>query len=154
MTYFIFLVSKISADGDHSHEIKRRLLLERKSMTNLDSVLKSRNLTLPTKVHVIKAVVFPVIRYVCESWTIKKAERQRIDAFKLWYWRKLLRVPWTAKKSNQSILKEINSEYSLGGLVLKLKFPYFGHLMQRGDSLENTLMLGNIEAEGEEGDRG
>ena len=109
------MVSKITADGDHSHEIKRRLLLERKSMTNLDSVLKSRNITLPTKVHVVKAVVFPVVRYVCESWTIKKAERQRIDAFKLWYWRKLLRVPWTAKRSNQSILKEISPEYSLEG---------------------------------------
>ena len=126
---FIFLGSKITADGDCSHEIKRRLLRGRKDMTNLDSILKSRDITLPTKVHIVKAVVFPVVMYGCESWTIKKAEHRRTDAFKLWYWRKLLRVPWTAGRSNQSILKEINPEYSLEGLIVKLKLQYFGHLM-------------------------
>jgi len=139
----IFLGFKITTDGDYSHEIKRCLLLERKAMTNLDSVFKSRDSTSPTKVHIIKSVVFPVVMYECESWTIKKAEHQRIDAFELWGWRKLLRVPWTARRSNQSILKEINLEYSLEGLMLKLQ--YFGHLMQRADSLEKTQMLGKIE---------
>ena len=142
---FIFLGSKITADGDCSHEIKRRLLLERKAMTNLDSILKSRDITLSTKVHPVKAMVFPVVMYGCESWTIKKAEHQRIDAFELWYWRRLLRVPWTARRSNQSILKEISSGCSLEGLMLKLKLKYFGHLMQRADSFEKTLMLGKIE---------
>ena len=136
--------SKITADGDCSHEIKRHLLLGRKAMTNLDSVLKSRDITLPTKVHLAKALVFPVVVYGCESWTIKNAERQRIDAFDLWCWRRLLRVPCTAKRSNQSILKEISPEYSLEGLMLKLQLQYFGHLMQRADSLEKTLMLGKI----------
>jgi len=139
----IFLVSKISADGDCSHEIKRCLLPGRKTMTNLDSILKSRDITLPTKVHLVKAIFFPAVMYGCESWTIKKAERQRIDAFELWCWRRLLRVPWTAKKSNQSILKEISPEYSLEGLMLKLQ--YFGHLMRRADSFEKTLKLGKIE---------
>ena len=142
---FIFLDSKITADGDCHHEIKRRLLLGRKVMTNLDSILKSRDVTLPTKVHIVKAIVFPVVMYGCESWTIKKAERQRIDAFELWCWRRLWRVPWTARRSNQSILKEISPEYSLEGLMLKLKSQYFGHLMQRTDSFEKTLMLGRIE---------
>ena len=142
---FIFLVSKITADGDCSHEIKRRLLLGRKVMTNLDSILKTRDVTLPTKVCQVKAMVFPVVMYGCESWTIKKAEYQRIDAFELWCWRWLLRVPWTAKRSNQSILKEISYEYSLEGLMLKLKLQYFGHLTQRTDSLEKTLMLAKIE---------
>ena len=141
---FIFLGSKISADGDCSHEIKRCLLLGRKVMTNLDSILKSRDITLPTKVHLVKAMVFPVVMYGCESWTVKKAERRRIDAFELWCWRRLLRVPWTARRSNQSILKEISPGCSLEGLVLKLKLQYFGHLMQRADSLEKTLMLGGI----------
>ena len=126
---FIFLGSKITADGDFRHEIKRRLLLGRKAMTKLDNVLKSRDMTLLTKVHLVKAIVFPVVMYGCESWTIKKAERQRIDAFELWCWRRLLRVPWTARRSNQPILKEINPEYSLEGLMLKLKLQYFGHLM-------------------------
>ena len=135
-------------------EIKRCLLLERKAMTNLDSVLKSKDITLLTKVHIVKAMVFPLVRYRCERQTTKKAERQRIDAFKLWYWRKLLRVPWTARRSNQSILKEINPEYSLEGLMLKLKLQYFGHLMGRADSLENTLMLGRLKAGGEGDDRG
>ena len=126
---FIFLGSKISADGDCRHEIKRRLLFGRKAMTNLHSVLKSRDITLPTKVHIVKAIVFPVVMYGCESWTIKKAEHRRIDTFKLWCWRRLLRVPWTARRSNQSILKEINPEYSLEGLIVKLKLQYFGHLM-------------------------
>ena len=142
---FIFLGYKIAADGDCSHEIKRHLLLGRKVMTNLDSILKTRNITLPTKVHLVKAMVFPVVKYGCESWTIKKAERQRIDALELWYWRRLLRVCWTARRSNQSILKEITPEYSLEGLILKLKLQYFGHLMRRTDSLEKTLMLGKIE---------
>ena len=136
MTDFIFLVSQITVDGDCSHEIKRHLLLERKAMTNLNSVLKSRNITLPTKICTVKATVFVVVKYRCESWTTKKSEHLRIDAFKLWCWRRLLRVPWTARRSNQSILKEINTEYSLEGLMLKLKFQYFDHLMWRDDSLE------------------
>ena len=140
-TNFILRGSKIIADGDCSHEIKRHLLLGRKAMTNLDSILKSRDITLPTKVHLVKAVVFPVVMCGCESWTIKKAEHQRIDTFELWYWRRLLRVPRTARRSNQSILKEISPEYSLEGLLLKLKLQYFGHLMRRTDSLEKTLML-------------
>ena len=144
-TYFIFLGSKITVDGDWSHEIKRHLLLGRKAMRNLDSILKSRDITLLTKVHLVKAVVFPVVMYGCESWSIKKAEHWRIDAFELWRWRRLLRVPWTARRSNQSILKEISPEYSLEGLMLKLKLQYFGYLMRRTDSLENTLMLGKIE---------
>ena len=141
---FVFWGSKITADDDCSHEIKRHLLLGRKVMTNLDSILKSRDLTLPTKVHLVKAMVFPVARNGCESWTIKKAEHRRIDAFELWCWRRLLRVPWTARRSNQSILKEISPGYSLEWLMLKLKLQYFGHLMQRVDSLEKTLMLGGI----------
>ena len=145
VTDFIFLGSKITADGDCSHEIKRCLLLGRKAMTNLHSILKSRDITLPTKVRLVKAMVFSVVRYGCESWTIKKAECRRIDAFELWYWRRLLRVPWTARISNQSILKEISPEYSLEGLMLKLKLQYFGHLMQTTNSLEKTLMLGKIE---------
>ena len=142
---FIFGGSKITADGDCSHEIKRRLLLGRKVITNLDSILKSRDITLPTKVCLVKAMVFPVVMYGCESWTIKKAERRRIDAFELWCWTRLLRVPWTARRSNQSILKEISPEYSLEILMLKLKRQYFGHLMQRTDSFEKTLMLGKSE---------
>ena len=142
---FIFGGSKITADGDCSHEIKRSLLLGRKPMTNLDGILKSRHINLPTKVHLVKAMVFPVVMYGCESWTIKKGERWRIDAFELWYWRRLLRVPWTARRSNQSILKEISPEYSLEGRMLKLKLQYFEHLMQRTDSFEKTLMLGKIE---------
>ena len=145
VTDFIFLGSKITADGDCSHEIKRRLLLGRKAMTNLDRILKSRDITLPTKVRLVKAMVFPVVMYGCESWTIKKAERQRIDAFELWCWRRLLRIPWTARISNKSVLKEINPEYSLAGLMLKLKLQYFGHVMRRANSLEKTLMLGKIE---------
>ena len=137
--------NKITADGDCSHEIKRCLLLGRKAMTNLDNILKSRDITLPTKAHLVKAMVFPVVMYGCESWTIKKAEHRRIDAFELWYWRRLLRVPWTARRSNQSNLKEISPEYSLEGLMLKLKLQYFGHLIRRPDSLEKTLMLGKIE---------
>ena len=143
-TDFIFLGSKITADGVCSHEIKRCLLLESKAIRNLNSVLKSRDITLLTKVCLVKAMVFPVVMYERESWTIKKAKQQRIDAFELWYWR-LLRVPWIARRSNQSILKEINPEYSLGGLMQQLKLQYFGHLMQRSDSLEKTLMLGKIE---------
>ena len=139
---FIFLGSKITADGDSSHEIKRRLLLGRKVMTNIDSIFKSRDITLPTKVCLVKAMVFPVVVYGCESWTVKKAESQRIDVFELWYFRRLLRVPWTARRSNQSILKEISPGISLEGLMLKLKLQYFVHLMQRVDSLEKTLMLG------------
>ena len=142
---FIFGGSKITAHGDCSHEIKRRLLLGRKVMTNLDSILKSRGITLPTNIHLVKAMVFPVVMYGRESWTIKKAECQKIDVFELWCWRRLLRVPWTTGRPNQSILKEISSEYSLEGLMLKLKLQYFGHLMQRTDSLEKTLMLGKIE---------
>ena len=145
VTDFILGGSKITADGDCSHEMKRCLLLGRKVMTKLDSTLKSRDITLPTKVHLVKAMIFPVVMYRCESWTMKKAEHWRIHAFDLWYWRRLLRVLWTARRSNQSILKEISPEYSLEGLVLKLKLQYFGHLMQRTDSLEKTLMLGKIE---------
>ena len=140
---FILGGSKITAGGDSSHEIKRCLLPRRKAMTNLDSILKSRDITLPTKVHLVKAMVFPVAMYGCESWTIKKAECRRIDAFELWCWRRLLRVPWTAKRSNQSVLKEISPEYSSEGLMLELQ--YFGHLIQRANSLENILMLGKIE---------
>ena len=143
---FIFLGSKITADADCSHDIKRCLLLGKKSMMNLDSILKSRDTTLPTKVCLVKAMVFPIVLYRCESWTIKKAKRQRIDAFELWCRRRLLRVPWTARRSNQSILKEISPEYSLEGLMLKLKLQYFGHLMQRTDSFEKTRMLGKIES--------
>ena len=142
---FIFLGCKITADGDISHEIKRHLLLQRKVMTNLDSMLRSRDITLPTKVLLIKAVVFPVVIYRSESWTVKKAERRRIDAFELWCWRRLLRVPWTAGRFNQSILKKISPGCSLDGVMLKLKLQYFGHLMQRVDSLEKTLMLKKIE---------
>ena len=141
---FIFGGSKVTADGDCSHEIKRRLLLGRRGMANLDIMLKSRDITLPTKVHLVKAMVFPAVMYECESWTVKKAECQRIDAFELCCWRRLLRVPWTARRSNQSILKEISPEYSLEGLMLRLKLRYFGHLMRRVDSLEKTLMLGGI----------
>ena len=137
--------SKITADGDCSREIKTQLLLRRKAMTILGSILKSIYITLLTKVHLVKAMVFPVVMYGCESWTIKKAEHQRSDAFELWCWRRLLRVPWTARRSNQSILREISPEYSLEGLMLKLKLQYFGHLMRRADSLENTLMLGKTE---------
>ena len=137
--------SKITADGDCSHEIRRHLLLRRKAMTNLDGILKSRNIILPTKIHLVKAMVFPVVKYGCESWTNKKAERQSIDVFELWYWRRLLRVLWTAGRSNQSILKEISPGCSVEGLILKLKLQYFGHLMRRADSLEKTLMLGKIE---------
>ena len=144
MSDFILKGSKITADGDCSHEIKRCLLLGRKVMTNLDSILKSRDITLPTKVCLVKAMVFPVVMYGCESWTVKRAECQRTDAFELWCWRRLLRVPWTARRSSQSILKEISPGYSLEGLMLKLKLQYFGHLMQRVDSLEKTLMLGGI----------
>ena len=136
--------SKITADGDCGHEIKRCLLLGRKVMANLDSIFKSRDIALPTKVHLVKAMVFPVVMYGCESWTVKKAELSRVDAFELWCWRRLLRVPWTARRSNQSILKEINPRCSLEGLMLRLKLQYFGHLMRRVDSLEKTLMLGGI----------
>ena len=145
MADIIYGGSKITADGDCSHEIKRHLLLGSKVMTNLDNILKSRYITLPTKVSLIEAMVFPVVMYGCESWSIKKAEHRRIDVFELWYWRRLFRVPWTAKISNQSILKEINPRCSLEGLMLKLKLQYCGHLMQRADSSENTLMLGKIE---------
>ena len=141
---FILGGSKITADGDCSHEIKRHLLLERKVTTNLDSILKSRDITLPTKVCLVKAMVFPVVMYGCESWTVKKAERRRIHAFELWCWRRLLRVPWTARRSNQSILKEISPGISLEGMMLKLKLQDFGHLMRRVDSLEKTLLLGGI----------
>ena len=145
VTDFIFLGSKITVDDNCSHEIKRYLLLGRKAMANLDSILKSRDITLPTKVHLVKAMFFPVVMYGCESWTIKKAEHQRIDAFELWCWKRLLRVPWTTRRSNQSIPKEISPEYSLEGLLLKLKLQYFGHLMWRADLLEKTLILGKIE---------
>ena len=152
---FIFLDSKITVDGDCSHEIKRCLSLGRKIMTNLDSILKSKDITLPTKVHLVKAMVFQVVVYGCESWTVKKAECQRIDAFELWCWRRLLRVPWTARKFTQSILKEISPGCSLEGLMLKLKLQYFGHLMRRADSLEKTLMLGKFEGRRRRrGDRG
>ena len=143
MTGFLFLGPKITEDDDCSHEIRRQLLLGRKAMTKPDSVLKSKDITLPKKIHIVKAMVFPVVMYRCESWTTKKADHRRIDAFKLWCWRRLLRVPWTARRSNQSILKEINPEYSLGGLVLQLQ--NFGHLMQRANSLEKTLILRKLE---------
>ena len=152
-TDFIFWESKITTDGNCSHEIKRRLLPGRKVMAKLDRTLTSRDITLPTKVHLVKAMVFPVVMYGCESWTIKKTEHHRIDAFELWCWRRLLRVPWTARRSNQSILKEISSEYSLEGLMLKLKLQYFGHLMQRTDSFEKTLMLGKIEGRRKRGQK-
>ena len=145
VTAFIFLGYKIIADGNCNHEIKRYLLLGRKAMTNVDSILKSSDLTLPTKVHLVKAIVFPVVMYRCERWTIKKAEHRRNDAFELWCWRRLLRVPCTARRSNQSILKEISPEYSLKGLMLKVKLQYFRHLMRRADSLEKTLMLQKTE---------
>ena len=145
VTDFIFLGSKITADGDCSHEIKRRLLPGRKAMTNLDSILKSRDDTLPTKVQIVKAMVFPVVLYEWESWTIKKAEHRRIDCFKLWCWKRLLRIPWTLRRSNQLILKEIGPEYSSEGLMVKLKLQYFGHLIRRTDSMEKTLMLGKTE---------
>ena len=145
VTDFIFVGSKITADGDCSREIKRRMLLGRKVMTNLDSVLKRRDITLPANVHLVKAMVFPIVTYGCVGWTIKKTEYRRIDASELWCWRRHLRVRWTARKSNQSILKEISPEYSLEGLMLKLKLQYFGHLMRRTDSFEKTLMLGMIE---------
>ena len=141
---FIFGGSKITVDGDCSHEIKRGLLLGRKVMTNLDSILKSRDITLPTKIHLVKAMVFPVVMLGCKSWTVKKAQHRKIDAFELWCWRRLLRVPWTTRRSNQSILKEISPGCSLEGLILKLKLQYFCHLMRRVDSLEKTLMLGGI----------
>ena len=144
-TDFLFLGSKITADGDCSQEIRRRLFLGRKAMANLDSVFKSRDITLLTKIHIVKAMVFPVVTYGCESWTIKQAQHQRIDAFELWCWRRLLKVPWTARRSNQSVLREINTEYSLEGLMLKLKLQYCGHLMRRTDSLEKSLVLGKIE---------
>ena len=151
---FIFLGCKITADGDCSHEIKRRLLLGRNVMTNLDSILKSRDITLSTKVGLVEALVFPVVMYGCESWTIKKAEHRRIDPFELWCWRRLLRVPWTARRSNQSVLKEMSPEYSLEGLMLKLKLQYFDHLMRRADSLEKTLCWGRLRAGGEGDNRG
>ena len=151
---FFFFGSKITVDRDCSHEIKRRLLLGRKVMTNLDSIFKSRDFTLPTKVYLVKAMVFPVVIYGCESWTVKKAEHRRIDAFELWCWRRLLRVPWTARRSNQFILKEISPGISLEGMMLKLKLQYFDHLMQRVDSLEKTVMLGGIGAGGDGDDRG
>ena len=149
VTEFIFLDSKVTANGDCSHEIKRCLLLGSKVMTNLDSMLKSRDITLPTKVQLVKAMVFPVVMYSCESWTIKKAGHQRINAFELWCWRRLLRLPWTARKSNQSILKEIGPGCALKGLMLKLKLQYFGHLMWRADSFEKTLMLERLKMGGE-----
>ena len=151
---FILGGSKISANGDCSHEIQRRFLLGRKVMTNLDSILESRHITLPTKVYLVKAVIFPVVRYRCESWTTKKAEHWRTAVFELWCWRRLLRVPWTARRSSQSILKEISPEYSLEGLMLKLKLQYFGYLMWRTDSLEKTLMLGETEGRRRRGNRG
>ena len=153
VTNFIFLGSKITADGDCSHEIKRCLLLGRKAMTNLDSILKNRDITLPTMVHLVKTMVFPVVIYGCESWTIKKAEHKRTDAFELWCWRRLLRAPWTTRRSKQSIIEEISPEYSLEGLMLKLKVQYFGHLLQKTDSLEKMLMLGKIKGRGEGDDR-
>ena len=145
---------RTTTDGDFSHEIKRHLLLGRKIMTNLDSILKSRDIALPTKVHLVKAMVFPVVMYECDSWTIKKAEHRRTDVFELWCWRRLLRVPWTARRSNQSIRKEISPGCSLEGLMLKLKLQYFGHLIQRADSFEKTLMLGKIEGRGEGDNKG
>ena len=149
----IFWGSKITADGDCSHEITRHLLLGRKVKTNLDSILKSRDITLPTNVHLVQDIIFPVVRYGCESWTIKKTEHQKIDAFELWCWRRILRDPWTAGRSNQSIVKEIGPEHSLEGLMLKLKLQYFGHLVRRTDSVGNTLMLGTTEKGGEEDNR-
>jgi len=155
VTNFIFLDSKITADSDCSHEIKTRFLLgKKKAVTNLDSILKSRDITLPTRVHLVKAIVFPVVVYGCKSWNIKKAEHQRTDASEVWCWRRLLKVPWTAWKSDQSILKEISPEYSLEGLMLKLKLQYFGHLMRRADSLEKTVMLERLKALGERDNRG
>ena len=154
VTDFILGGSKITADSDCSHKIKRRLLLGRKVMTNLDSILKSRDITLPTKVCLVKAMVFPIVMYGCESWTVKKAERRRIDAFELWCWRRLLRVPWTARRSNQSILKEISQGCSLKGMMLKLKLQYFGHLMQRVDSLEKDSDIGSDWGQEEEGTTG
>ena len=154
VTEFILGGSKITANGDCSLEIKRRLLLGGNVMTNLDSIIKSRDITLPTKVCLVKAMAFPVVMYGCESWTIKKAECRRIDAFELWCWRRLLRITWTARISNQSILKKISPEYSLQGLMLKLKLQYFGHLIRRADSFEKTLMLGKIEDRGEGDNRG
>ena len=151
---FMFLGSQITADGDCSHEIKRRLLLGRKVMTNLDNILKSRDITLSTKVRLVRAMVFPVVMYGCESWTIKKAERRRIDAFELWCWRKLLRVPWTARRSVQSIIKEISPWCSLEGLMFKLKLQYFGHLMRRADSLKRPWCWERLKAGGEGDDRG
>ena len=151
---FILGGSKITADGDCSHEFKRHLLLGRKVMTSLDSIFKSRDITLSTKIHLVKGMVFPVVMCGCESWTVKKAEPRRIDAFELWCWRRLLRVPWTARRSNQSILKQISPGYSLEGLMLKLKLQYFGHLMQRADSFEKTLMMWKLRAGGEGDDRG
>ena len=148
---FIFLGSKITADGDCSHEIKRCLLLGRKVMTNLDSILKSRDITLPTKVRLVKAMVFPIVVYGCESWTVKKGEHQRTDAFELWCWRRLLRVPWTSRRSNQSVLKEISPGCSLEGLILNLKLQYFSHLIRRADSFEKTLMMGKIRGQEEKG---
>ena len=150
----MFLGSKITADGDCSQEIKRRFLLGRKVMTNLDSIFKSRDITLPTKVHLVKAMVFPVVMYGCESWTIKKTECWRMDAFQPWCWRRLFGVPWIARKSNQTILKEISPEYSLEGMMLKLKHQYFGHLMRITDSFEKTLMLERLKVGGEGADRG
>ena len=146
VTDFIFLDSKTNVDGDCSHKVKKHLLLGRKAITNLDSILKSRDITLLTKIHIVKAMVFPVVMYGCESWTIRKAEHQKFNNLESQCWRRLLRVPWTARRSNQSILREINPEYSLEGLMLKLKLQYFGHLMQRTDPLEKILMLGNIES--------
>ena len=154
VTDFIFLGSKITADGDCSHEIKRHLLLGRKAMRNLDSILKSRDIILPTKVCIVKALVFLVVMYGCENWTIKKVECWKIDAFELWYWRRVLRVPWTARRSNQSILKEVSPEYSLEELMLKLKLQYFGHLIRRVESLVKTLMLVKIEGRRRRDDRG
>ena len=154
MLPIVFLGSKITANGDCSHEIKRHLLIGRKAMTNLDSILKSKDITLPTKAHIVKAMVFPTVMYGCESWTIKKAEHRRIDAFELWCWWRLLRVPWTARRSNQSILKEISPEYSLAGLMLKLKLQYFAHLMQRIDWWEKTLKVGKTEGRRRGDDRG
>ena len=153
MTDFHFLGSKITVDSTCRHEIRRPLLLGRKTMTNLDSVLKSRDIALPTKVHIVKAMVLPVVTYGCESWTVKKVEHQRTDAFELWCWRRLLKVPWTAR-SNQSVLREINPEYSLEGLMLKLKLQYFGRLMQTDNLLEKSLMLGKIEGRRRRGVRG
>ena len=154
MTDFILGGSKITSDGDCSHKIKRRLLLGRKVMTNLDSIFKSRDITLPTKVHLVKAMIFPVVIYGCQSWTTKKAECWGIDAFQLWCWRRLLRVPWTARRSNQPILKEISPEYSLEGLMLKLKLQYFGHQIRRNESFEKTLILGEIEGRKRRGRQG